>query len=349
MAARRPATALAAAVAVTLAAKAPPAQGRSLEFEDLAGWSRSDMRPALTIFRAGCAHMEGAAWARVCSEAPGAAVGRTAARTFFEKHFRPVLVGGGRTLFTGYYEPELEASPVQTPVFGYPIYRKPPELRPGTVWYSRATIENRGLLRHRGLALAWLADPVDVFFLQVQGSGRLRMPDGSVLRVGFAARNGRPYRSVGMEMVRRGILPRAKVSAQRIRAWVRAHPEAGRKLLQHNPSYIFFRKLDLPASSGPIGAMGIPITAGRSLAVDPAHVPLGAPVWIETDGARPIHRLMVAQDTGTAIRGPRRADVFIGPGAAAGRIAGSMRDRGRMVVLMPRDTDLRAGLAGAER
>lgn len=310
------------------------ADTHTLSFAGIPGWAEDDHRAALAAFIASCPTVSDPAWQAACAAAPD----ETDARGFFERYFRPSLVGNGKpTLFTGYYEPEFVASPVPTARFAFPIYRTPPELRPGAVWFDRATIESEGLLRGRGLELAWLADPVDVFFLQVQGSGRLLMPDGHVLRVGFAAKNGQPYRSVGMELVRRGLYQPSQVSAHTIRTWVDSNPEAGRQLLWTNPSFIFFQRVDVPAALGPLGALHLPVTPGRSLAVDPAVVPLGAPVWVETSGNPPLHRLMVAQDIGTAIKGPGRADVFIGSGFRAGEIAGRMHDDGRMIVLLPTD------------
>lgn len=307
------------------------AAAETLRFADLPGWAEDDHAAALATFRKTCGQLDGPEWEAACAAA--AAAGD--ARSFFERHFRPVAVGGPEdVLFTGYYEPELVASPIRTPRYAWPIYRKPPELTPGKLWFSRAEIESQGLLRGRGLEIAWLDDPVDVFFLQVQGSGRLHLTDGRVLRVGFAAKNGHPYRSVGAEMVRLGLASAGRISARVIRAWVKAHPEEGRALLQVNPSFIFFREVSLAPDLGPFGAMAVPITAGRSLAVDPALVPLGAPVWIETRGRKPLHRLMVAQDKGSAIKG-RRADIFIGSGPTAGKVAGAMKDKGRMIVLLP--------------
>ncbi|MFN4172376.1 MAG: MltA domain-containing protein, partial [Pseudorhodobacter sp.] len=164
----------------------------------------------------------------------------------------------------------------------------------------------------------------------------IRLPDGRVLRVGYGGRNGHAYRSVGQEMVRLGIASRDQVSAQGIKAWVRANGAAGQQLLHHNPSYVFFRRLpDLPANKGPIGAMGRSITTMRSVAVDPAFVTLGAPVWVEKEGRGPIRRLMIAQDTGGAIKGAQRADIFFGTGNDAGLAAGMLKDGGRMVLLLP--------------
>ena len=318
-----------------VAAAGPPGMteysSRPLSFKYLKGWARDDQSIALVVFRKSCGEMAGAAWAAVCGRAKY--VAPEAARTFFEQNFQPVLIDGHKpTLFTGHYEPEIPASPVRTPNFAYPTYRKLPELKPGMIWYDRATIENRGLLRGRGLEIAWLHDPVDVFSLQVQGSGCLLMPDGTTMRVEFSAKNGQPYRSVGMELVRRGIYTRGQASAQGIRAWVQAHPFKGPEILQYNPSFIFFRKLHLPEDTGPIGAMALPVTPGRTLSV----IPLGAPVWIASCGSRPLHRLMVAQDARSAIKGAHRAHIFIGSGPKVGDIARHMRDRGLMVVLLPK-------------
>jgi len=306
---------------------------KTLRFSDLRGWADDDHAAALKVFLTTCAQMKTAAWAATCKAAKAAA----SPRAFFEANFVPVLItDGGRPLFTGYFEPELTASRIRTGSYQYPLYRAPKDLPRGQPWHTRQEIEERGLLAGRGLEIAWLADPVDAFFLHVQGSGRLKMTDGSVLRVGFAAKNGQPYRSVGREMARRGLLPENRVSARAIRDWVHAHPEGGREVLWYNPSFIFFRVLDLPPTSGPIGAMARPVTPLRSIAVDPEFTPLGAPVWVEKGGARPLARLMVAQDTGSAIKGAQRADIFYGSGKPAGEVAGHVRDGGRMVVLMPR-------------
>jgi membrane-bound lytic murein transglycosylase A len=323
-----------ALLAMTDAAAPAGVAPQYISYSDLKGWGADDQGAALAAFRLSCGAMTGAEWQAACA----AAVDATDARAFFEQYFRPALVGGARkpTLFTGYYEPELNASLTEGHGFAYPIYRKPPELRPGEVWYDRAEIETRGLLRGRGLELAWLNDPVDVFFLQIQGSGRLKLTDGRVMRVGFAAKNGQPYRSIGAELVRRGLFTPSQMSAQAIRHWIHANPEGGKELFRHNPSFVFFRELALGADTGPLGAMQVPVTPGRSLAVDPDYIPLGAPVWVETKGTYPLHRLMVAQDIGSAIKTPWRADVFVGTGHRAGEIAGGMRDKGRMVVLLPR-------------
>lgn len=304
---------------------------RLLNFSDLDGWADDDHAAALDVFRSTCRDMDGADWQTVCTISEAA----TDARAFFELFFRPVLVGGDSTaLFTGYFEPELDGSLVRTARYRYPLYRMPPEARGR--WLSRREIEDSGVLEDRGLEIAWVDDPVELFFLQIQGSGRIRLTDGRVLRVGYGGRNGHEYRSIGQELVRRGVYDSHEVSAQVIRNWVRRNPIAGRDLMQHNPSYVFFREVEIDDPDlGPLGAMNRSITPMRSIAIDPQFTPLGAPVWIEKDGAEPMRRLMIAQDTGGVIRGAQRADIFFGFGDEAGQAAGRIRDPGRMVVLMP--------------
>lgn len=323
--------------AFLLAAGMTAAPAQVLTFADLDGWADDDHRPALTAFRETCAQLDGPEWQPLCRLAEDAGNSRDSARAFFELFFRPLVIGTLPALFTGYYEPELDGSYQRTSRFSYPIYAKPPELVEGAVWHPRSVIEG-GILQGRGLEIAWLDDPVEVYFLQVQGSGRVRMPDGKVIRVGYAGKNGHPYRSIGQELIRRGTHTPDQLSAQEIRAWVRRNPGPGMELLAHNPSYVFFRKLkDLPADKGPIGAMGKSITTLRSVAIDPRFTPLGAPLWIEKDGRDPIRSLMIAQDTGGAIKGPQRADIFYGTGHAAGEAAGTVKDAGRMVLLLPID------------
>lgn len=329
--------ALAGAFAVGLALTGPagaqPVSYEILEFSDLRGWANDDLDDALTVFLETCADMKEPDWQSLCA----LATNQKNARTFFELFFKPVLIRDGTPmLFTGYFEPELLGSRTRTDKFRYPLYRKPPEMENGTTWYTRAEIETSGILEGRNLEIAWIDDPVDVFFLQVQGSGRVRLTDGTNLRVGFGGKNGRTYKSIGKELVRRGIYQANQVSAQVIRNWVRRNPVEGRALLHVNPSYVFFREVGrVPPDKGPLGAMNRSITAMRSVAVDPTYTPLGAPVWIEKGGSTPLRRLMIAQDTGSAITGAQRADIFYGTGSAAGRIAGKTRDNGRMVVLMP--------------
>lgn len=318
-------------------ALADEVSARILPFEQLRGWVEDDHDHALKVFAETCDKISDSEWHAVCGLARARAGQPQAGRGFFEMLFRPVLFGGEETaLFTGYYEPELSGSLRPGGPYRYPLYRTPPELPRGRPWATREQIQDQGLLRGRGLEIVWLTDPVDVFFLQIQGSGRVRLPDGSTLRVGYAAKNGHPYRSVGQEMIRRGLLPAHRVSAQRIKEWVRRNPVDGADLLQHNPSFVFFRVLsEVPADKGPLGALSRSITGGRSIAVDPEHVQMGAPVWLEKDGRDPIRRLMIAQDTGGAIKGVQRADIFFGTGDEAGQQAGRVRDPGRMVVLLP--------------
>ena len=304
-----------------------------LSHDDLIGWHEEDHEAALTVFLRTCADIQRDEWAAVCEIAQTQPV----AKDFFETLFQPVLIEDGEPmLFTGYFEPEIAGSLTQSATYPYPIYRKPPELRTGATYYSRREIEEGGVLADQGLEIAWLADPVDLFFLQVQGSGRIVLPDGSRLRVGYGGKNGRNYTSVGQILINRGILSASDVSADEIRAWVRRNPTQGRELLWQNESYVFFREVnEVPPDAGPLGAMDRSVTAMRSLAVDPAITILGAPVWIEKAGQSPLNRLMVAQDTGSAIKGAQRADIFFGTGANAGFQAGGVKDGGRMVVLMP--------------
>ncbi|MFN5999251.1 MAG: murein transglycosylase A [Paracoccaceae bacterium] len=316
---------------------ATPPRAEILEFDALDGWFEDDHLAALTSFLQTCDLIDQPDWKPICAVAADVPKDDASARSFFELFFKPVVVGEPPALFTGYFEPELDGSPTRTARFKYPIYRRPPELTDGVAYHTRAAIEG-GAIAGRGLELAWLDDPVDVYFLQVQGSGRIRMTDGSVIRVGYAGRNGHAYKSVGKEMIRRGTHTLDQVSAPEIANFVRSNPATGRELLDTNPSYVFFRKIGtLKPEDGPIGAMGRSITTLRSVAIDPKFTPLGAPVWIEKDGRSPIRSLMVAQDTGGAIKGMQRADIFFGTGAEAGDAAGTIKDGGRMVLLLPID------------
>ena len=286
------------------------------------------------------------------------------ARGWFEAQFRPwALVnpdGNREGLVTGYYEPIVtgsrqKKSPFLTPVFGPPndlivvdLAELYPELkhmrlrgrldgRKLVPYFSRAEWTGEET-RRSGDALLWLADPVDFFFLQIQGSGQVVLDDGSRVRIGYADQNGHPYRSIGKWLIEQGELQSHEASMQGIKAWAERNPKRLQELLNANPSLVFFR--ELPANgSGPPGALGVPLTPERSIAVDPRHTPLGAPVWLATtrpNGAEPLLRLMLAQDTGGAIRGPVRADFYWGSGPAAGSLAGRMKQPGRMWVLLPR-------------
>ncbi|KUF09634.1 murein transglycosylase A [Pseudoponticoccus marisrubri] len=306
---------------------------RILGFEDLEGWGEDDHAAALAAFLETCGDLRDVDWSALCRVAQDA----TDARAFFELFFRPVMIDDGQdALFTGYFEPELDGSPVRTPRYRYPVYRMPPEAKVTRPWLTRRDILTSGVMEGRGLEIAWVDDPVELFFLQIQGSGRIRFPNGRYVRVGYGGYNGHQYSSVGQELVRRGTYQPHQVSAQVIKNWVRRNPVDGAELLYHNDGYVFFRKVDhVPAHKGPLGAMNRSITTMRTVAVDPAYVPLGAPVWIEKQGRSPLNRLMIAQDTGSAIKGAQRADIFYGTGDAAGREAGRIRDTGRMVVLLP--------------
>ena len=243
-----------ALVALCLPAGVSAASYTRLSFDDIAGWEEDDPTPALRAFARSCAHIRATPaipvrdWDKVCALAKA---GPGPARAFFEQNFTPVRIStGSRALFTGYYEPELHGSRHPTETYRFPLYRLPPEVQTGVAYSTRAEIEN-GALAGRGLELVWLDNRVDAFFVHVQGAARIVLDDGSIMRVGFAGRNWRRYRSVGRALVRQGVLTPAEASMQGIRAWAAAH---------HNPSFIFFRELDIPDSLGPIGAMNVPLT-----------------------------------------------------------------------------------------
>lgn len=296
---------------------------------------------------------------------------QAAVRRYFEAQFTPWSVSfpDGRTtgLVTGYYEPLLHGSRTRTAQYTVPLYAPPddlltvdltslhPELKDKRVrarvegkrvvpYYTRAEIE-RGAAPTDGKVLAYVADPLDAAFLQIQGSGRVELPDGSVMRVGYADQNGHPFRSIGRVLIDRGELTRDTASMQAIKAWARRNPEKLEALLDENPSYVFFRDVPPPAPGtidaaidGPYGALSVPLLAGRAIAVDPRSIPLGAPVFLSTTyplSDRKLERLVLAQDTGGAIRGSVRADFFWGFGDEAGREAGRMRQDGSMWLLWP--------------
>jgi membrane-bound lytic murein transglycosylase A len=276
------------------------------------------------------------------------------ASTFFAENFELIQVGDGNAFVTGYFEPEIAGSRIRRPGFEIPIYRKPPDLvevdaataeaagtpRRGRLengvvvpYYERSEIE-AGILANQGLEIAWAADAIDLFFLQIQGSGRLRLPDGEVMRIGYAGQNGREYVGIGKLMKDRGLLGPGQTTMQGIVAWLREHPEEGRAIMNENKSYVFFQELTGP---GPLGALGLPVTGRATVATDPKYVPLGAPVLLQLD--RPeASGLWVAQDTGGAIKGSNRFDTFWGAGAEAARIAGGMQGRGRAYILVPKGT-----------
>lgn len=345
----------------------PPAKPlQEASWADLPGWGSDDLKAGWPTFLQSCKALSGkpnhAAWKRVCQIAQGVDPNSNEAqRAFYEKEFLPYAVfaanGNAEGLITGYYEPLLKGSrskakPYLHPLLGVPddmitvdlasIYPELKNLRlRGRLqgnklvpYWTRGEIEARGVPAR---PLLYVDDAVESFFLQVQGSGRIRLPNGELVRVGYADQNGHPYQSIGRVLVERGYLRLEEASMQGIQAWARANPGKLQEVLNANPSYVFFR--ELPASNdGPLGSLGVPLTAERSLAIDPRTIPLGAPVYLATtrpNSQQPLRRLMHAQDTGGAIKGAVRADFFWGFGAQAGEQAGRMKQSGRLWVLLP--------------
>jgi membrane-bound lytic murein transglycosylase A len=258
-----------------------------------------------------------------------------ALRQTMAAHFVALDPGAGtNALVTGYYEPELTGSRVRDAAHPYPLYRLPPD----PARFDRAEID-AGALAGKGLELLWVSDKVEAFFLQVQGSGRVRLESGEVVRVGFAGTNERDYVSIGREMVDAGIMTKEQASLQTIRAYLNGHPEEIDGWLHRNPRYVFFKESAADPAAGPAGALTVPLTPGRSIAVDPAFVPLGLPVWLDTtrpDTNAPLRRLVVAQDKGGAIKGAGRVDLFWGAGREAEAVAGPMRQQGTYWAIVPR-------------
>jgi membrane-bound lytic murein transglycosylase A len=304
-------------------------------------------------------------WQAPCQALPASAAATPSdARAFFEGWFAPwqATMAGKQDegLFTGYYEPSLRGSLTRQGPYQYPLRLRPSDLvtvdlgefRPGLKgqrvtgrvvggqlkpYEDRAAINRGALPGDSRLDFVWVDSPVDAFFLQIQGSGRIALEGGAVLRVGYDGQNGWPYYAIGRELIRRGYLTKDQVSMQSIRAWLNAHPDQADEIMNTDKSYVFFKVLQ---GDGPLGAEGVALTPGRSLAVDRARIPYGAPVWIATappvPGEPPLHRLMVAQDTGDAIRGAVRGDVFWGYGARAEDLAGKMKASGRAWLLLPK-------------
>jgi len=326
-------------------------------FDRLTGWAQDRISAAVPAFLKSCARFLTRAdtapldtvaaridfgrvrdWRSSCEAAGALLPGDDAAtRGFFESYFTPFAVtdyGTPDGLFTGYYEIELNGSRQRHGPYQTPLYRKPPDLGPQPP--TRADIED-GALAGRGLELFWVDDPIDAFFLQIQGSGRVRLSGGGTVRIGYDGQNGHPYIPVGRLLIDHGLIPREKLTMPAIRSWMKQHSEAGAALRRENPSYVFFREI---MGDGPIGAEGVALSAERSLAIDRAFVALGVPVWLEADerfaAAESVRRLMVAQDTGGAIKGPVRGDVYWGTGDTAGTRAGIMNARGRYYLLLPR-------------
>ncbi|MFM7402614.1 MAG: murein transglycosylase A [Erythrobacter sp.] len=338
--------------------------------------SEADARGSLASFIESCPKLltrkdasgltQAGDWQGACQAARGWAQGR--ARAFFAEQFTPVQIGDGKAFATGYFEPEIAGSRSRRPGFAVPVYAMPSDLvrgwpddvppaqrtgRPPLGRYDdrgrfglypdRAAIED-GALDGKVPVIAWAADPVEFFFLQVQGSGRLRTPEGQVIRIGYAGQNGREYTGIGGVMRERGLLGsgpgKYSGSMQGIMAYIRDNPAEGRELMRLNKSWIFFQEL---TGDGPLGALGVPVRRESSVAADPAYVPLGAPVWLDLDRAE-ADGLWIAQDTGGAIKGANRFDTFWGAGEDARRIAGGMSGRGQAFVLLPRAAAARLGM-----
>lgn len=351
---------------------APAAETLTLtraQFADLADWALDDHAEARAAFVRSCARLEGrpaeAPWGPVslglrAGDLQDACTDRgTDAREFFERHFVPFAASGpngAEGLMTGYYEPVLNVAETADARFTAPIHRRPPELVTVDLglfreeWRDRTlsgrVVDGRvvpyltreaivaGGLAGRGLEIAWADSDVDVFFMHIQGSGALRFPDGRIQRVGFDGQNGYLYTAIGAEMVRENLLPREQATMQGIRGWLAEHRDQAAAMMNRNRSYIFFR----PVADGPVGASGVVLSAGRSLAVDAGLHAYGLPIWLDTRDPvddSPLRRLMIAQDRGGAIRGAVRGDYFFGSGEDAGERAGRMRGRGRFWVLLP--------------
>jgi membrane-bound lytic murein transglycosylase A len=359
------------------------AQLEPLAWSDLDGWPQDDHAAALATFKASCRPLVRGkpppaeqrpiypALVNACRHALALSA-RTGARQFFETDFRPVRInklGDTAGFLTGYYEPVVEGSRFPTRIFTVPVYRRPPDLVPpggaktgagfpntgksmrrqadGTLvpYYERGEIDD-GVLDGKHLEICWIKDPIDLFVIQIQGSARIRLEDGVMLRVNYDSHNGFPYTAVGRILIERKLVNREEMSMDRIREWMLANPDDGRELRRANKSYTFFRIVGLSEDQEAEGAQGIPLTAGRSIAVDKALHVYGTPIFIGADlpladnRLEKFRRLMIAQDTGSAIVGPARADVYYGAGPEAGRVAGRFRHAGDFVMLVPRELDL---------
>jgi membrane-bound lytic murein transglycosylase A len=356
-----------------------------LRWTEVAGWSDDDHLAAYQAFRASCKPIAaqhrlpespkalGVSLREPCRAARAAEISDGAkARGFFEAHFIPLRIsrlGEGDGFVTGYYEPVLDGSSTESDVYNVPVYRRPSNLfvrgykqsapdlpnkgqvfrkigrRKLVPYYDRAEIED-GAIAGRGLEICWLKDQTDLLFAQIQGSARIRLEDGSTVRINYDAHNGYPYTAVGRILIDRGIIPKEEMSMQKIREWMDQNPDGAKELRRQNRSYVFFREVQLSDKDEAVGAQGVPLTPGRSIAVDKALHVYGTPFFIE--GALPIeseqsktpfHRLMIAQDTGSAIVGPARADLYFGAGADAGKVSGRLRHNMHFVMLVPKDLD----------
>jgi len=326
-----------------------------ISYNEIPGWTDDRQAEALTAFRRSCPKLTAgpdtkivtdggektiapAEWKTICDAASGVGDKDTrAARSFFEENFRPLIVQTPAR-FTGYFEPEMRGSRAPSRLFTIPVYRRPPDLGEGP-YYTRAEIE-QGALKGKGLEIAWVQDPVALFEVQVQGSGRIHLAEGGVLSIGFDGSNNRPYTAIGGVLAEMGVMRRDEANWPAIRDWLKRNPQDGREVMRKNERYIFFKDT---RSSAAAGSEGVPLTAQRSLAVDTKFTPYGTPIWIDTQ--RPVaakagsleiyRRLLIAQDTGAAIKGPARGDVFFGGGANAADWAGRMVGSGQAIVLVP--------------
>ena len=323
---------------------------------------------ALTAFRRSCPSLrkredrsgltQPGDWDAACTAAATA----TDAGAFFASQFTPVIIGTSPGFTTGYFEPEIAGSRSPGPGFAVPLYRRPPDLvevdlgdfakdlkgrklrgrLSGTslVPYATRAEIMAGALAGKGLELAWAADPFEAFFLEIQGSGRLKLPDGSVMRIGYDTQNGHGYVAIGKVLLDQGALPKGGVSMDSILKWLRDNPDKAPAVLAANPAQVFFREI---TGEGPVGAMGVAVTPRVSAAVDPAFVPLGAPIQVVTtlSGNRPFAEIMVAQDTGGAIKGPNRIDLFLGSGPQARADAGAQAAPAAVAILLPRASAVR--------
>jgi membrane-bound lytic murein transglycosylase A len=347
----------------------PNAQLKTVRWNEITGWLDDDHAAAFETFLKSCMTIvEGTpprhagqrfyvALQSVCRRAiKDPPLDRVAARTFFESNFRPMRItplGQSSGFLTGYYEPIVEGSREQNTAFNVPLYRTPPD--PKKAYLDRTAIED-GALAGRKLEICWLKDPTDLFFAQIQGSARVKLEDGKILRLNYSSHNGWPYTPIGGILIAREIVPREEMSMQRIREWIDANPKEGNELRRRNKSFVFFRETGLAEYEEPVGAQGVSLTAGRSIAIDRSIHVYGTPFFIDAelplDGERSensLRRLWVAQDTGGAIRGPARADLYFGAGDAQAQVAGRIRHPGRFTILVPREIDQRSGITAGQR
>ena len=360
-------------------------QYEPVPWADIAGWNDDDHLQALNAFRVSCKLIAaqtkpsndpkalGTSLRDPCRAVRASEIADgTKARAFFEEHFLPMRIsrlGEPEGFVTGYYEPILDGSRVKTDAYPVPVYRRPSNLfvrgqsqaspsmpnsgdvfrkigrRKLVPYYDRGQIED-GAIAGRGLEIAWLKNQTDLLFTQIQGSARIRVEDGGMIRINYDSHNGFRYTPVGRALIERNVIPREQMSMQRIRQWMEENPDGANELRRTNRSYVFFREVQLSATDEAVGAQGVPLTPGRSIAVDKALHVYGTPFFIEGElpieteiSKTPFRRLMVAQDTGSAIVGPARADIYFGAGDEAGRVSGRIKQSARFVMLVPKSLD----------